>query len=237
MSNAGKLKERLRAVELRKRGVSVREIQKILGVSRSSVSLWTRDVVLTEAQQEALIRRMKVSSYRGSLAAAAIKKERREQQERDLLVEGRQRVGSLTNRDMFIAGVALYFAEGDKRSNHVAFSNSDSSSISFMMRWFRTFAKVPKSKYRLYLYLHDHLDEVAARKYWSRVTKLPLSSFGKTYRVATKAQRFRKTTHQHGVLRISISDVVLLRRIKGWIFGLLGANIPVGQMEAVNIPG
>jgi transposase len=42
------------ARKLRSEGLSVREIETRLGVARSSVSLWVRDVELSDAQREAL---------------------------------------------------------------------------------------------------------------------------------------------------------------------------------------
>jgi transposase len=46
-----KTKEKQKAVILRKRGKSINEIAHTLGVSKSSVSTWCRDVILTESQK------------------------------------------------------------------------------------------------------------------------------------------------------------------------------------------
>ena len=54
MGYAGKLKLRLEAKSLRKKGLSIKVIQQRLGVSRSSVSRWVRDVQLTKTQLEKL---------------------------------------------------------------------------------------------------------------------------------------------------------------------------------------
>ena len=54
MSYAGKLELKLEAQKLRNNGLSVKEIQNKLGVSRSSVSLWIRGIKLTKEQLERL---------------------------------------------------------------------------------------------------------------------------------------------------------------------------------------
>ena len=54
MSYSGKLELKLKARELRKNGLSVKAIQEKLKVSRSSVSLWVRDIKLTRKQLEKL---------------------------------------------------------------------------------------------------------------------------------------------------------------------------------------
>ncbi len=48
---------RAQAVAMRKEGRSYREIRDVVGVSKSTLSLWLRDVPLTEEQQQALTRR------------------------------------------------------------------------------------------------------------------------------------------------------------------------------------
>ena len=54
MGYGGKLKLQTRARVLRKAGFAIKSIEKKLGVSRSSVSLWVRDVPLTKQQIEKL---------------------------------------------------------------------------------------------------------------------------------------------------------------------------------------
>ena len=45
---------RLKAINLRSKGGSIRDIAKKLGVVRSTVSLWTRHIILSVAQLEKL---------------------------------------------------------------------------------------------------------------------------------------------------------------------------------------
>jgi predicted transcriptional regulator len=54
-----KTDEQRRARELRAEGRSVKEIERALGVARSSVSRWVRDVPLGEAQRRRLCERSK----------------------------------------------------------------------------------------------------------------------------------------------------------------------------------
>jgi len=49
---------------------------------------------------------------------------------------------------------------------------------------------------------------------------LPLTQFRKSYIVKNNPKRFRKAKNINGVLRISISDVNLHRKIMGWIEGI-----------------
>jgi len=221
MGYAGKLRERDLAIQLRAQGLSIGAIKLKLGVSKSSVSIWTRDVKLSYAQKRKLYLNSRTGQLRGSIIAAENKKRRRELEEKTLLAIGKKEVGRLTKRNFFIAGISLYFAEGDKQGDSIGFSNSDPRAILFMMKWFRKFLKVPEDKYRAYLYIHDNLNQRKAKKYWSKLTGISLKKFGKGYIVKNDKNRLRKVKHQYGVLRITISDVKLLRRMLGWIAGVL----------------
>lgn len=222
MGYAGKLKEKNLAIHWRSRGFSIGNIQKKLGVSKSTVSIWTRGVTLTLAQKRKLYLNAKTGQLKGSIIAAENKKRIRKLEEEQLLKQGKSEIGKISRREFFIAGVALYFAEGDKSSNNIGFSNTDPRAIIFMMKWFRKFLVVPEKKYRAYLYLHSNLSERKAKQFWSKITNIPLKNFGKTYIIKNDKNRLRKTRHQYGVLRINISDVKKIRLLKGWITGVLG---------------
>lgn len=220
MGYAGKLELKLKARELRKKGLSVKEIQRRLKVSRSSVSLWVRDIKLTKKQLRKLYLNQKTGSLKGSIIAAMNKIKDREELIKKLIKEGEKEVGRVSRRDKFIAGIAMYFAEGDKGDKSIGFSNSDPKAIKFMTDWLRKTCKVPEEKFRCHLYIHDNLDEREAKKFWSSLTKIPLSQFRKSYIVKNNPHRLRKIKHIYGVLAVIVSDINLHRKITGWISGV-----------------
>ncbi|PIS17212.1 MAG: hypothetical protein COT59_01910 [Candidatus Nealsonbacteria bacterium CG09_land_8_20_14_0_10_42_14] len=220
MVYAGKLEEKLKARFLRKRGLSVKEIQRRLGVSRSSVSLWVREVRLTKRQLRKLYLNKKTGGLKGSIIAAMNKIRQREAITKKLMEKGIKEVGRLSKRDKFITGIAMYFAEGDKGDKNVSFSNSDPRAITFMVSWLQNVCRVPKEKFRVSIYLHDNLDEKKAKRFWSRLTKIPLSQFRKSYIVKNNPYRLRKVRHIYGVARVTVSDANLHRKIMGWISGI-----------------
>lgn len=86
---------------LRAAGFTMPASAERLGVSRSSVSLWTRDVPFTPGADWG---RPADRQPRRSNAL-----QRRKQEEIDrLLAEGRRRLGQLSDRDLLVAGAALY---------------------------------------------------------------------------------------------------------------------------------
>jgi len=115
MGYRGKLAEREQARHLRATGLPMADIAARLGVSKSSVSLWVRDVPFEARPRPIRGRRRAPNALR-----------RRKQAEIDrLLTEGRDRVGRLSEREFLVAGVALYAGEGAKGDGGVQFANSD----------------------------------------------------------------------------------------------------------------
>jgi transposase len=104
MGYRGKLAEQQQARQLRRAGLPLAEIAAALGVSKSSVSLWVREVEFTPVPRVSQGRRRDPNAL-----------QRRKQAEIDRLVEeGRARIGRLSEREFLVAGVALYAGEGAK---------------------------------------------------------------------------------------------------------------------------
>lgn len=221
MGYAGKLKEKQKARELRKRGLSYKEILKRVRVSKDSISRWCRDVPLTKQQLRRLYLNWKTGQLKGSIIGAKKKQAEREKETVKLLKEGIKDIGGLSKRDFFIAGLMLYCGEGTKGDGRVSFSNSDPALIEFMMKWFRIFCRPPEEKFRGHLYIHENLSEPKAKRYWSHLTRIPLNHFYKTYIAKNNPKRLHKNVHQYGVLKVHFANVKIHRKLMGWIKGVL----------------
>ena len=126
------------------------------------------------------------------------KLQRRKQAEIDeLLEEGRRRVGRMTEQEFLLVGAALYAGEGSKSEGSVRFANTDPAMIALFCAWLRRFFEVDESRLRLRLYLHEGLDIESANAFWSELTGIPLSQFGKPYR-ADPDPTIRTAKHVNG---------------------------------------
>lgn len=222
MGDFGKIEDKFKAQELRKQGLSYREILQTISVSKSTISLWCRDIKLTNKQKHRLLNNKQFGQKKGSLVAAENKRNARIERTKKIRGLAKKDVGRIINRDKFMAGIALYAAEGTKSDGHAAFTNSDPQLIKFMMDWFMVFAKVPMKKMRGAIWLHEGLDEINAKKFWSKLTGIPRNQFHKTYvaKVKNESNKIRKNIHQYGVLAIRFSDSAVHRKIMGWIYAL-----------------
>jgi hypothetical protein len=216
MGYRGKLPEREQARRLRAAGLPLADIAARLGVSKSSVSLWVRDVPVDPRPR----------STRGRSRAPNALQRRTQAEIAHLLDEGRDRVGRLSEREFLVAGIALYAGEGSKRDGEVRFVNSDPRMVAFFCSWLRRFFAIDESRLRVRLYLHEGLDLTAATAHWSEVTGIPESQFRKPYR-AVADPSIRLSKHVHGCVSIGYSCSATHRSIMGLVGALLGdAAIP-----------
>ena len=102
MGYRGKVEERQRARELRALSWTLQEIAAELGVSKSSVSTWVRDV-------EFVPRPRNRGHPAGPKHPMRLKREAELERCR---TEALERIGSVDDRDLFLFGLALYLGEG-----------------------------------------------------------------------------------------------------------------------------
>lgn len=215
MGYRGKVIEQARARALRALGWTLLDIAHELGVAKSSVSVWVRDVEF-EPRPRVRARRREPN---------ALQRRKADEIER-LLAEGRQRIGRLSERDLLIAGAALYAGEGSKTDGTVAFANTDPRMITLFLIWFRRFFDVDESRLRFRLYLHEGLDLEAAVTYWTEVTQIPIERHGKPYRAVADAS-IRRNKHEHGCATVIYRSAAVHRAVMGCVTALLTCNVAV----------
>lgn len=227
MGYVGKLAEKLRAQELRKKGLSYREILQHINVSKDTISRWCRDIPLTKKQKERLIKNKIFGQRKGSIVAADNKRRARIKRTKLIMKEAKKELGRISKRDRFVAGVAFYAAEGTKFDGKITFSNSDPKLIKFMTDWFKDFCKVNSSKLRGRIWIHENRNEHKAKKFWSKLTRIPIDQFYKSYVAENKlnSRKIRKKIHKYGVFAVGFSDSEIHRKIMGWITGVIGSRM------------
>jgi hypothetical protein len=219
MGYGGKVVEQQRARELRAAGWTYTEIATELRVSKSSVSLWCRDV---EVDERAWARRVRANRNFGARARGPNVLQRRKADEIERCrSEAALVLGELSERDLFIAGIALYAGEGTKvEGKGIGFTNTDPRMIALFLAWLRQFFDVDESRLRVRLYLHADLDLEAAVAFWSEVTGIPPWQFHAPYRAVTD-NTMRRARHVHGCVGIVYCSALDHRRVLGLTEALL----------------
>jgi transcriptional regulator with XRE-family HTH domain len=207
MGYGGKVTEQRRARELRAQSWTLQDIADELGVSKSSVSLWVRDVEFVPNPRR--------TSHVGPRKPSSLHVRKLAEIEQ-CRAEGMERIGTLSEREFLVLGLALYAGEGSKTDDKIYFANSDPRLILLFVSWLRRFFEVDESRLRIKLYLHDGLDLDAANEFWSSLTDIPVSQFGKPYR-AIVDPTLRRSKHVMGCPGICYSSASIFRRVMGLI--------------------
>jgi transcriptional regulator with XRE-family HTH domain len=213
MGYRGLVAEQNRARELRAGSWTLQEIATELGVARGSVSRWVRDVEFTPKPRSTARRR-------GPNALQRAKQAEIDQ----LLAEGRERSGRISDKEFLVAGTALYAGEGAKTDGSVTFANSDPRMIAFFCAWLRHFFEVDEARLHFRLYLHDGLDLNAAFDFWESVTDIPRFQFSRPYR-AIPDPSIRTAKHVYGCPAVRYACSRTHRAVMGLVHGLLACDL------------
>lgn len=238
-TNRPRAKDDLRATALamRREGRSYREIREVVGVSKSTLSLWLRDVPLTEDQQRALDQRAPAATtlrHEQNRALAA----RRRAHIRD---EARAQIERMSESELFVAGVSAYWAEGSKNKpwrngTAVQFVNSDPDIIRLFLAWLRLVG-VSSDRLIYRLHIHETADVSDALAFWSSAVGAPATQFARPTMKTHTPKTVRKNVGDdyHGCLVVYVRRSATLNlQIEGWCAGLSAAAGPGSTFDSVS---
>lgn len=210
-----KASSRRKSIQLRREGKSIKEIARKIGVSQGSVSRWCSGILLSIDQRNKLEKRRREAGLR---ALAPWIKRNQELKQNDILKQkqkGREDVGRMIKRDLFLLGLGLYWGEGYKRgSQELGFTNSDPKIIRVILAWFKTHYDVPTDRIIARLTINERYSSQTKRlkEMWARDTGIALSQFGKpTFISGYHSSTFHARTYR-GTLRIKVRRGTSLRR-------------------------
>jgi transcriptional regulator with XRE-family HTH domain len=210
-----KTAERLRARELREEGWSVKQIERELGVSRSSVSVWVRDVQLDEERQAVLLARSRLGPIVAAERKAALARDRR------LAHQGEGRRLAHESDGSYEAGCMLYWAEGSKRRNAVQLTNSDPELLVHFAGFLRKHFDVAPASMRLACNLFaDHVErQRQIERFWLQRLQLPPSSLTKSMvNLWSKySEKKRKGMLPYGTAKLTVHSTRIVQTIYGSI--------------------
>lgn len=197
-------------------GLSLREIAERIGAAPSSVSRWTRDIVLTADQIDTLnaSNRRAEAQMRGSAA------NRRAAATRRLDAQEHGRTLARAADPIHLAGCMLFWAEGSKSRNVVDFTNSDPDMIGLFLRFLRESYEIQDEQIRLILNCHVGQGPTLAdiENWWLQRLGLPPSCLCKhTVNGNSKASSRKRKTLPYGTARLRVCSTFIVQSIYGSI--------------------
>lgn len=163
-----------KAIDLRKEGYSYNYIVKHVPVTKSTLSDWLHNIPFTPNKHTIeTIGNARIASgkYKHNVKVESLKKAEL-QAERD--------IGTLSDRDIIMLGLAIYIGEGSKTDRITRIVNSDPKIIKFAIKWFDVSFGVKIVQLKVRLHLYPDSNEKECIEYWSNSTGIPVSQFYKS---------------------------------------------------------
>lgn len=181
-----KLQMRTLAEKMRLEGHSYSSIQKKIGVSKSTLSSWLREIPLSDTRLREL-RDFNPVRIEKTRQTKLLKKQTR----RDLVFEKVKCDFKVNKTPFFKEGFYLYWGEGTKTAEYtVALTSSDPAIIKFFISWLLILG-VEKADMRVKVHMYSDQEEGHVLKYWAQKTTLEKRQFYKFY--IKKSDQDRKT--------------------------------------------
>lgn len=210
------VQEKAKAIALRKKGYTYKEIMMDVAVAKSSLSLWLKDLPLTREEKYALKERKDSQISKGRIKVAGILRTRRLAREKEQYKESLETFNIFKGNPLFHTGIALYWAEGGKRTDQWQFMNSDAEMQRIMILWLVTFAGIQKEDLRFRLYVHKAYKSENCLEWWAVSLQVSSNQFLKT---VTKPSGLgvKKRPNYRGCLRIEVrTSKPLLNKMRFW---------------------
>ena|SRR3989344_1623102 len=211
-----KVHSREEAIELRVQGLSYNEIKERLNVAKSTLSLWLRDVQLSDEARRRILDRIGKGLERSRFLAAQRNVGARQQRERIVRIMATAYFERFKSDPFFAYGLALYAAEGSKRNTYLSLINSDPKLVKLFIHWLEHYLKIGRSMIKLRLYIPDHYRGLNRVGFWKDYLGFFDGSFEKTIYKANSFPHLRNPDYP-GCLRVSVYRIDLLRTVLTWI--------------------
>lgn len=217
------IKNKIRLMRLA--GLSLGQIQKKVNIPKTTIYLWVSKVDISSGQREAIRQNALKALQDGRVRAQKNRKEKAQLKEKEFVEKGINKIGELSYKELFIAGIALYWGEGFKNvhERRLGFCNSDPNMLRFYVHWLEKCIGINRRELVARLTLNRAYREKTKEieKYWSDIIGIPLNQFTKPFYQNSLWKKHFNDSNYHGVLRIHVKNSLEhLLEMKGWLEGL-----------------
>jgi transposase len=215
-----KEEERKKCIELRKMGESLRYIAKTVGVAKSSVTRWVKDVKLTEEQRKNLYKKryglQKKKEKKEKQVGHEVWSSMRRKVREEMQEVGRQKF--LKEGKEYAFGCALFWAEGSKDRNSTILVNSDEDMLLFFAKFLRKYFNVKSDQITIKLQYYDNgdltVDDII--KYWCDKLDVTPDNFIKPT-LRNKYYTNNNIKYIYGIPTIQVNNTNITQQLYGSI--------------------
>ena len=205
-----RLRDRQKAIKLRLQGRSYSQIKEVLKVSKSTLSYWLKNYPLSEKR----IRELRDNNPRRIERYRATRIRKKQERLEKIYQEEKKKILPLIKRDIFIAGLFLYWGEGGKtKESQLCVSNTNPAIIKFFIKWLEII-NIPKEKLKIRLQLYKDMKERKEIEFWSKELAIPKIQFRKSYIKSSNMSSITyKIRFNHGTCNVMLDDTRITEKI------------------------
>ena len=192
-----------KARKLRTQGKSYSEIKQLLGIAKGTLSDWLNDMPLSPEQMRQVrdFNPRRIEHFRETMS------KKRDARFQIAYERAQEDVGKLTRRELFIAGLYLYWGEGNKSARgKVGISNTDPGVILAFLDWAKTIG-IPRERLYARLHLYRDMDAEKETMYWANILHFSSEQFRKPYIKNSTLSGLTYKTVGHGTCNIHFDNV------------------------------
>jgi transcriptional regulator with XRE-family HTH domain len=215
----GKSDKRLLAEQLRRElGYSYNEISEQIGVSKSTLSNWLKQISLTLEQERRIQQRIEDNQSAFVANAWEINKRRYQAARQNAFQRGVDIASQIPDNNAVheLALAMLYLGEGDKTGNRVQIANTDPDVLQYFLSAVERLYQIGRSELTLRLHLVEaaRLLENQMIQWWAEQLKCSHRQFQKT-QYDQRSRSSQITDDYHGVCTVTYNDTYLYERLVG----------------------
>ncbi|MDO8618985.1 MAG: hypothetical protein Q7R49_03535 [Candidatus Daviesbacteria bacterium] len=204
-----------KALELRTNGTSLREVERLLKIPKSTLSGWFRDVKLSSQQELKLRNNWVIALSKARLKAVVWHNSQKRIRLNDAEKQADAVLSLINPKDKSILELTLallYIGEGFKTSSGTGMGNSDPLILKFFIKALSECYDFDVSKISCELHLRADQNADIVRKYWSKELNLPLTSFRS---ISIDKRTVGSSTYPtyNGVCVIRCGNIAIQRRL------------------------
>ncbi|MFA6992592.1 MAG: hypothetical protein WC269_04945 [Candidatus Gracilibacteria bacterium] len=208
-------KDKENALELRKLGKSYLDIEKQLGVPKSTLSDWFRGQSWSKEISAKLLEKAKPFHRARIQELNKIRGEHLKKLYEQADKEAIEEFELLKYHPLFVAGLMIYWGEGNKVSKSRCWiANTEPLMIKLFLQFLRNICGFNNSRIKAWILIYPDLDEKLCKSFWIGKTSLPVESFNKSTMIAGKHKTNRLS---FGVCSVGVSSAYLKCKILKWI--------------------
>ncbi len=205
-----------KAIELRRSGKSYKAIHGEIGVPLSTLSGWFKNEEWSIEIRDRLGGLESLAFPKKLQAIIKANKKRWALLHRGYQESAEKEFELLKNIPLFLAGIMLYWGEGEKTSkqSRLKLANSDPMMIRLFYSFLKNCIRVPSEKIHVWLLLYPDLKDEMQKKFWSKATGIPVSQFKGSIYIKGRHPTKRLS---YGVCNIYVQSREFKEKIITWI--------------------